>query len=149
MRRAAAIAAVVAACVLAALALGANGGDGGGKTYKIVLDNAFGLADGGDFKIAGVKAGKTGDMHWRGRRTAWPSWRPRSPSRARPTCARTRICEVRPQSFIGEYFVDCQPGTSPQRLPDGGRVPVSRPARRSGSTSSTTSCAGPTASACA
>ena len=23
-------------------------------------------------------------------------------------------CEVRPQSFIGEYFVDCQPGTSPR-----------------------------------
>ena len=33
-------------------------------------------------------------------------------------------CEIRPQSFIGEYFVDCQPGTSPRRLPDGGRVPV-------------------------
>ena len=31
---------------------------------------------------------------------------------------------MRPQSFIGEYFIDCQPGTSPDRLPDGGRVPV-------------------------
>ncbi len=35
-------------------------------------------------------------------------------------------CEVRPQSFIGEYFIDCQPGTSPRRIPDGGRVPVSQ-----------------------
>ena len=33
-------------------------------------------------------------------------------------------CEIRPQSLIGEYFVDCQPGTSDERLPDGGRVPV-------------------------
>ena len=33
-------------------------------------------------------------------------------------------CEIRPQSLIGEYFVDCQPGTSDERIPDGGRVPV-------------------------
>ena len=33
-------------------------------------------------------------------------------------------CEIRPQSLIGEYFVDCQPGTSDERLPDGGRLPV-------------------------
>jgi ABC-type transporter Mla subunit MlaD len=35
-------------------------------------------------------------------------------------------CEIRPQSLIGEYFVDCQPGTSSKRLRDGGRVPVER-----------------------
>ena len=33
-------------------------------------------------------------------------------------------CEIRPQSLIGEYFVDCQPGASDERLPDGGRLPV-------------------------
>ena len=33
-------------------------------------------------------------------------------------------CEVRPQSLIGEYFVDCQPGEGQERLPEGGRVPV-------------------------
>ncbi len=57
MKRFFAVAAVVAACVAAALALGASGGDDGAKTYEIVLDNAFGLAKGGDFKIAGVRAG--------------------------------------------------------------------------------------------
>ena len=33
-------------------------------------------------------------------------------------------CEIRPQSFIGEYFVECEPGSSRKRLPDGGTVPV-------------------------
>jgi ABC-type transporter Mla subunit MlaD len=33
-------------------------------------------------------------------------------------------CEIRPQSLIGEYFVDCQPGSSDERLADGGRLPV-------------------------
>jgi virulence factor Mce-like protein len=125
VRRAGAIAAVVAACVAAALMLGANGDDGSAKTYEIVLDNAFGLADGGDFKVAGVKAGKTGDVRLEGQA------RPLAVVEAKvtePGLADLREdarCEVRPQSFIGEYFVDCQPGSSPHRLPDGGRVPVS------------------------
>ena len=89
-----------------------------------MLDNAFGLTEGGDFKIAGVRAGKTGDVHLEGQA------RPLAVVEAEvtePGLADLREdarCEVRPQSFIGEYFVDCQPGTSNRRLPDGGRVPV-------------------------
>ena len=117
----------------AALALGATtAATTRAKTYEIVLDNAFGVAEGGDFKIAGVRAGTTEDVHLegqahprRGRR------RRRSPSPAWPTCARDAHCEVRPQSFIGEYFVDCQPGTSPR--PDARR----RARARSSQTSST------------
>jgi virulence factor Mce-like protein len=127
VRRAGALIAVVAACVAAALALGASGGsDSGDKTYEIVLDNAFGLTTGGDFKIAGVRAGSTGDVHLEGQA------RPLAVVDANvtePGFADLRAdarCEVRPQSFIGEYFIDCQPGTSPRRLPDGGRVPVSQ-----------------------
>jgi ABC-type transporter Mla subunit MlaD len=115
----------VAVCVAAALALGATSeSDSSAKTYEIVLDNAFGLVDGGDFKIAGVRAGKTGDIRLEGQA------RPLAVVEAEvtePGLADLREdarCEVRPQSFIGEYFVDCQPGTSPRRLPDGGRVPV-------------------------
>jgi len=33
-------------------------------------------------------------------------------------------CEIRPQSLIGEYYVDCQPGHASRRLPQGGTVPV-------------------------
>jgi len=33
-------------------------------------------------------------------------------------------CEIRPQSLIGEYYVDCQPGSSSQLLKSGGTIPV-------------------------
>ena len=125
MKRAAAALAAIAACALAILALGATDeAASDGKSYEIVLDNAFGLAEGGDFKIAGVRAGSTGDVHIEGQA------RPVAVVEAEVTEAgladlrEDARCEVRPQSFIGEYYVDCQPGTSRRRLPDGGRVPV-------------------------
>ena len=113
MKRFWAALAVVAACLAVALALGATDGEGSsGKTYEIVLDNAFGLTEGGDFKIAGVRAGETGEVRLEGQA------RPVAVVEAEVTesgLADLRAdarCEVRPQSFIGEYFVDCQPGTS-------------------------------------
>ena len=126
VRRAGAIAAVVAACVAAALGLGAKGEDSDAKTYEIVLDNAFGLADGGDFKVAGVKAGKTGDVHLEGQAHPLAVVDAKVTEPGLADLREDARCEVRPQSFIGEYFIDCQPGTSPHRLPDGGRVPVSQ-----------------------
>ena len=46
-------------------------------------------------------------------------------------CARDAECDVRQQSLIGEYFVDCQLGSREEpELPDGGRC-------RSAQTSST------------
>jgi virulence factor Mce-like protein len=115
----------VLAVVGAALALGASGGDGSkGKTYEIVFDNAFGLTEGGDFKIAGVRAGSTSTFEVSGQE------RPLAVVKAEvtePGLADLREdarCEIRPQSLIGEYFVDCQPGASERKLPDGGRVPV-------------------------
>jgi ABC-type transporter Mla subunit MlaD len=33
-------------------------------------------------------------------------------------------CEILPQSLIGEYYVDCQPGSSDEKLGTGGVVPV-------------------------
>ena len=120
--------AVVAACVAAALVVAVvrSGEDSSAKTYKIVLDNAFGLSDGGDFKIAGVVAGTTGNMRIQGQAHPLAVVDAKV---TKPGFADLRVdarCEVRPQSFIGEYFIDCQPGSSPQRLPDGGRVPVSQ-----------------------
>jgi virulence factor Mce-like protein len=124
VRRAAAIAAVVAACVVAALALGASGGDSGSKTYEIVLDNAFGLANGGDFKIAGVRAGKTENMSLEGQAHPVAVVEAKVTEPGQADLREDATCEVRPQSFIGEYFVECEPGSSPHRLPDGGRVPL-------------------------
>jgi virulence factor Mce-like protein len=126
VRRAGAIVAVVAACVLAALALGANGGDDGSKTYEIVFDNAFGLTNGGDFKIAGVRVGKTEEMHLEGQGHPVAVVEAKVTEAGQADLRADATCEVRPQSFIGEYFVECDPGSSRRRLPDGGRVPVAR-----------------------
>jgi phospholipid/cholesterol/gamma-HCH transport system substrate-binding protein len=125
--RRAAIAVCVLAVLGAALALGATSDESPkGFTYKLHFDNAFGLAEGGDFKIAGVRAGRTTSFTVKGQA------RPRAVVTAEvtePGFAALREdarCEIRPQSLIGEYFVDCQPGTAERKLPDGGVVPVER-----------------------
>jgi virulence factor Mce-like protein len=124
VRRVLVIAAALIACVGVAFALGAKNGDSAKRTYKIVFDNAFGLTPGGDFKIAGVRAGETTSLSIEGQA------RPRAVVEAKVTqpgftaLREDAQCEIRPQSFIGEYFVDCQPGASKRTLPDGGTVPV-------------------------
>src|SRR3954451_10028593 len=120
------------ACVLAVAAglwavLPANGDDK--SRYWVQLDNAFGLIEGGDVKVAGVRAGKISDLKL-----------DRRHMRALIGIEVTRggfgdlrtdtFCEARAQSLIGEYFLDCDPGKAPQRLPQGGTVPV----RQTGST---------------
>jgi virulence factor Mce-like protein len=125
VRRLGAILAVLAVCGAAALAVGAGEDEGAkGKTYEIVFDNAFGLTEGGDFKIAGVRAGNTSSFEVVGQE------RPLAVVKAEVTepgfsdLREDARCEIRPQSLIGEYYVDCQPGASDRKLPDGGRVPV-------------------------
>jgi virulence factor Mce-like protein len=124
VRRAGVIVAVVAV-IGAALALGATSEEGAkGTTYKIVFDNAFGLTEGGDFKIAGVRAGQTSsfDVRGQGRPLAVVTAEVTEPGFA--ALREDARCEIRPQSLIGEYYVDCQPGASDRKLPDGGQVPV-------------------------
>jgi ABC-type transporter Mla subunit MlaD len=119
------VAALVLGLAAVALALWATSEqDSAGKRYEIVFDNAFGLSEGGDFRIAGVRAGTTGEIR------VIRGARPLAVAEAdvtEPGFADLREdarCEIKPQSFIGEYFVDCQPGASDERLPDGGRVGV-------------------------
>jgi virulence factor Mce-like protein len=111
---------VVAAAVLA---IGANGEDDN-PSYRVVFDNAFGLTEGGDLRIAGVRAGTIDDLRIS---SGYPPKAVVEVTVSEPGFAdlrRDAACEVRPQSLIGEYFVDCQPGDSDERLADGGRVPV-------------------------
>jgi virulence factor Mce-like protein len=126
VRRIAAIVLLLGLVCGAALSLGAKrDDDSGGKKYELLFDNAFGLTEGGDFKVAGVRAGQTSKFKVR-----TVDDRPLAVVEAEVTepgladLRRDARCEIRPQSLIGEYFVDCQPGTSDERLPDGGRVPV-------------------------
>ncbi|MEA2482686.1 MAG: hypothetical protein QOC55_633, partial [Thermoleophilaceae bacterium] len=119
---------LVALAVGAAVTTGASSDSSGGagKSYKIQFDNAFGLTNGGDLKIGGVRAGKTSSFDLKkiasGRYVAVVT--------AQITASgisgfhKDASCEIRPQSLIGEYFVDCQPGSSKQMLPNGGTVPV-------------------------
>jgi len=131
VRRVLSITFVVAAIVAAAFFAGASGGGDSGSstpTYKIVFDNAFGLVEGGDFRVGGVKAGKTTKFEVQKRKG--------EPARAVVTAQVTQpgfgdfredaSCEVKPQSLIGEYYVDCQPGNARQKLPSDGKgtVPV-------------------------
>jgi len=119
---------LVALAVGAAVMTGASSdkSSGAGKTYKIQFDNAFGLTNGGDLKIGGVRAGKTSSFDLK----KISSGRYVAVVNAQITASgisgfhKDASCEIRPQSLIGEYFVDCQPGSSKQMLPNGGTVPV-------------------------
>jgi virulence factor Mce-like protein len=123
---------LVALAVGAALMTGAasDTSSSAGKTYKIQFDNAFGLTTGGDLKVGGVRAGKTSDFSLKkiadGRYIAEVTGQITVPGIK--GFHKDASCEIRPQSLIGEYFVDCQPGASKQMLPDGGTVPVKQTA---------------------
>jgi len=118
---------VCAVCAGAFVLAGASDTKGAeGRTYKIMFDNAFGLTRGGDFRVGGVNAGQT---------TAFDVVKKKGePPKAVVTVEVSKpgfgdfrkdaSCEIRPQSLIGEYYVDCQPGKSPEHMAEGGTVPV-------------------------
>ena len=122
------ILALAAICGLAVVLAGGSAGDSQTRTYRLVFDNAFGLVEGGDFRIGGVRAGQTTSFDIR--------QSPTGPPKAIVTATVTEhgfgdlrtdaSCTIEPQSLVGEYFVDCQPGSSDDPLPDGGTVPLSQ-----------------------
>jgi ABC-type transporter Mla subunit MlaD len=118
---------VVGACV-AALVLSAATTDERSalKTYEIEFDNAFGLVEGGELKIGGVRAGKTTDF----RLTRSEPYRTIVTVEVNEpgfdSLRADATCDVRQQSLIGEYFIDCDMGESREVLRDGARIPVER-----------------------
>jgi virulence factor Mce-like protein len=125
----AAVLGLVAAFVI--LATGATNGPSGDPTYKVEFDNAFGLVTGEQMKVAGVPAGNitkidlpqpciNGDA---------------SKCHALVTFQVTQsgfgsfhedaFCESRPQSLIGEYFINCHPGNSGPVLKQNSTIPIS------------------------
>ncbi len=126
IRPALAITLVLAAALTAAVLLSAGAaGAADEQRYTVVLDNAFGLTEGSDLRSSGVVIGKVGKLGIQ-RRT----------SRALATIVVTKpsfagfradvFCEVKPQSLIGEYYLDCDPGTKPGPAPD--TIPVQQTA---------------------
>jgi ABC-type transporter Mla subunit MlaD len=128
IRRLTATLAILVACVAAVVLTGADE-ETDKRTIRIPFDNSFGLTEGGDLRVGGVKAGATNKFG--------VSRGPECQSKAtraqggRRTCAIVEAavtepgfnsfradasCNIRQQSLIGEYFVDCQPGSSKQEL---------------------------------
>jgi virulence factor Mce-like protein len=125
MRRLAAIFLLVLGVAGTLSATGAGDGQTTTRSYKAVVDNAFGLVVGGDLKIAGVRAGKVTDLELdKATNRAIVSF---EVTESGFGSLRTDVrCESRPQSLIGEYFLDCLPGTSTTELKEGSTIPVTR-----------------------
>ena len=122
MRRAAV---VVFVLVLAGAALVASMGAGGKDDtakYKIVFDNAFGVVKAADFKVGGVAVGAVEELDV-SREDARALITVSVKDKGFGSLTRDAKCSIQPQSLIGEYFVECQPGKG-AKLPAGSTIPV-------------------------
>jgi phospholipid/cholesterol/gamma-HCH transport system substrate-binding protein len=98
------------AVVLAAvLFVAAGGGGSGGSSYRVraVFDNANFVIPGEDVKVAGVKVGKIDSLDLTPQHKAVVVLRIDDP--AFKPFRRDAHCQIRPQSLIGEQFVECSP----------------------------------------
>ena len=93
-------------------------------SYKIEFDNAFGLVDGSQFKVAGVPAGTISAIDL-DQNTLHAVVTVHVSQGGFGAFHADAFCQSRPQSLIGEYFVDCQPGDSGPVLEPGSTIPVS------------------------
>jgi ABC-type transporter Mla subunit MlaD len=124
MRRLVSILLVAVVCG-GALVLSAAGGEARkGKTYKVELDNAFGLVEGGDLKIGGVKAGRIAGFELTNTEPYRSLVEVEVSEPGFDSLRTDAHCDVRQQSLIGEYFIDCDLGKASKELPSGGLIPV-------------------------
>jgi virulence factor Mce-like protein len=109
----------------AVFALGAGGDESDDPRFVVEMDNAFGLIEGADVKVAGVRAGKITSLE-----IDRESYRAlvgiEITAEGYGDLRKDVFCESRPQSLIGEYFIDCLPGTAEEKLEPGSRIPVER-----------------------
>jgi ABC-type transporter Mla subunit MlaD len=139
--RLASIAAVLLACAAVVVLSGAGGKSSeSGKTVKMAFSNAFGLTEGGDLRVGGVNAGSTDSFDVSKGPECQLGQPNRTPKRAcavvtakikEPGFASFRedaTCAIRQQSLIGEYYVDCQPGSSKTLLAKDAVIPDTKTA---------------------
>jgi phospholipid/cholesterol/gamma-HCH transport system substrate-binding protein len=102
---------VLGCAIPVVVVLGMGADDGGGSGYKVraVFDNVASAVPGEDVKVAGAKVGVIDSMDVTQRNKAAVTLRI-DDSRFAPFRADAK-CIVRPQSLIGEKFVECDPGT--------------------------------------
>src|SRR3712207_8246152 len=110
MRRIAAIVLLLGAVpAILAFSLGAGGDDAGsGCRVRAVFDNAAFVVPGEDVKVAGVKVGAVDSLGVEDKKAVItlkitePGFSP---------FHEDAHCSIRPQSLIGERYVECTPGT--------------------------------------
>lgn len=101
--------------------LGSGAGDSADDGYKVraIFNNAFSVIPGEDVKIAGVKAGKITDLDVNDAQEAVVVLNITEPGFQ--DFRKDATCTIRPQSLIGEKFVECTPteprGTGAQEAP--------------------------------
>ena len=113
MKRVAAITAVLAAAAVVAI-LGTGASDSK-DSYKVraIFDNAVSVIPGEDVKIAGVKVGKIGGLDVTADKKAAVTLDITEPGFQ--DFRQDATCTIRPQSLIGEKFVECTP-TQPRAV---------------------------------
>jgi virulence factor Mce-like protein len=116
MRRIALLALLLAS-VVAWIAASAGADDS--HTYRVELDNAFGLVTGSEVRVAGVSQGEVTDLDVSADKRAIVTVEVSGPL---SEFGEDTTCSSEPQSLIAEYFIDCQPKGPP--LADGGEIPV-------------------------
>jgi virulence factor Mce-like protein len=124
MRRVLAAAAVVLLVIAVMAIAGVLLSGSGNPTYKLEFDNAFGLVTDAQFKVAGVPAGKITSIAL-DQKTFHAVVTVEVTTRGFGAFRSDATCQSRPQSLIGEYFVDCQPGPYGKPLPSGATLPAS------------------------
>src|SRR3954468_25061266 len=127
MRRLLVLIVLIGAGVAAVATASAGSEDPRRPSFTVELDNAFGLTEGADVKVAGVRAGRVSGMRV-DRKTKRALIDITIDTNGFGSLRSDAFCETRPQSLIGEYYVDCRPGTAPERLKPGTTLPVEQTA---------------------
>ncbi|MGH2888918.1 MAG: MlaD family protein, partial [Solirubrobacteraceae bacterium] len=114
---------LVLAAAAAFIVLTTGASNGSGSTYRIEFQNAFGLVTQADFKVAGVPAGTIQSIGL-DQKTLNAVVTVKVTRRGFGQFHADATCASRPESLIGEYYVDCQPGSRGPVLKPGSTIPV-------------------------
>ncbi len=101
-------------------------------TYQLEFGNAFGLVKGAPFKVAGVPAGSISSIDLCAKDKTAHCQHPldalvtvQVTTKGFGAFRSDASCQSRPQSLIGEYFIDCQPGQYGKALASGSTLNAS------------------------
>ena len=121
MTRRFAIALLLIVCVVALVAASSDDRSNKGRRYVVQLNNAFGMVEEGDVRVSGTNAGKIKKIEL-DEKTMKALVEIELTEDGYGTFRKDAECETRPQSPLGEYYMDCKPGADAEELPENGRI---------------------------